>query len=57
MIFKAQAEPMLAEWQLQKAKERIGAKPIPQTAEQTTKAAKEVLRHARNIERVVGPKK
>lgn len=56
MEFKARAEPMLAEWEAYKAKERIGAeRPEPTEADHAQFAAR-VRHHAENIAQIVAKK-
>lgn len=54
--FKDRVQPMLEEWEAGKAKDRIGAKPVAPTEGRITRSAALILRHARNIERIVAPK-
>lgn len=56
MEFRARAEPMLAEWEAYKAKERIGAEPLPPSGIVIEKAAARVLAHAKNIEAALAKK-
>lgn len=53
MKFKADAEPMLADWQAHKAKERIDAKRPPPTEKEMAAHAAATLAHARNISHLV----
>jgi hypothetical protein len=56
LVFKDRAMPLLLEWEAHKAKERIGAEPLPPSEQDIARSASRVLYHARNIERLVASK-